>query len=229
MSNVTREQSELTKEMIVNSAAKSFLEKGFTNTTVRNITSRIGISTGAFNSHFRTKEDVLCELVSLVLNQQFAVTENLLKDKTNDKLLIYAAETALQLHIVEMNENLRDVYSSAYSLPKTSAIIQQTVTGKLEDIFKEYLPTLETKDFYLLEIATGGIMRGFMTVPCNMWFSMDMKIVAFLKSVLRLYSISNEKIDEAITFVKGFDFDAIAKQTVDGIFKFLDNQMKNLQ
>ncbi len=229
MSNVTKEQSELTKEMIVNAAAKSFLENGFTNTTVRNITSKIGISTGAFNSHFRTKEDVLCELVSLVLNQQFTVTENLLKGKTEDKLLIYAAETALQLHIVEMNENLRDVYSSAYSLPKTSSIIQQTVTGKLENIFKDYLPELETKDFYLLEIATGGIMRGFMTVPCNIWFSMDMKIEAFLKSVLRLYSISDEKIDEAIAFVKGFDFDTIAKQTVDGIFKFLDNQMKNLQ
>ncbi len=229
MSNVTREQSELTKEMIVNAAAKSFLEKGFTNTTVRNITSRIGISTGAFNSHFRTKEDVLCELVSLVLNQQFSVTESMLAGKTDDKLLIYAAETALQLHIVEMDENLRDVYSSAYSLPKTSAIIQQTVTGKLEGIFKEYLPELETKDFYLLEIATGGIMRGFMTVPCNMWFSMDMKIEAFLQSTLRLYSISEDKINEAIAFVKSFDFDTVAKMTVDGIFKYLDEQMKNLQ
>ncbi len=228
MGNVTREQSELTGQMIVNAAAKCFLEKGFTNTTVRNITSRIGISVGAFNNHFRTKEDVLCKLVSLVLNEQFSVTERMLAGKTDDKLLIYAAETTLQLHIVEMNENLRDVYTSAYSLPKTSAIIQETVTGKLENVFKDYLPELETKDFYLLEIATGGVMRGFMTVPCNMWFSIDMKTEAFLRSALRLYSISEDKIQEAIAFVKEIDFSAAAKMTLDEIFRLLDEQMEKL-
>ena len=30
-----------------------------------------------------------------------------------------------------------------------------------ENVFKEYLPEYETKDFYELEIATAGIMRGF--------------------------------------------------------------------
>lgn len=226
MAKTSKEQSNAVRRRIVNAAAESFLEKGFTNTTVRSITTKIGISIGAFNSHFRTKEDVLCELIGFVLESQFSASKKLLAGKTEDKLLLYAAETALQLHIVEMNENLRDVYSSAYSLPKTSALIQQRVTGKMERIFKEYLPELQTKDFYILEIATGGIMRGFMTVPCNMWFTMDQKVEAFLKNAFRLYDIPPEKIQEAIDFVKQFDFEAIAKETLSGIFRHLEESSK---
>lgn len=229
VAKVTREQSEMVKKMILNAAAKSFLEKGFTNTTVKSITSKIGISTGAFNSHFRTKEDVLCELVSFVLNQQFAVSEKMVAGQTDDKLLLYATETVLQLHIVEMNENMRDVYCAAYSLPKPSALIQQTVTAKLEHIFKEHLPHLETKDFYMLEIATGGIMRGFMTVPCNMWFSMDMKVESFLKSTFHMYKVPDKKINEAIAFVKTIDFKKIAEATIMGIIQFLEKQQESFQ
>ncbi|MCC8059221.1 MAG: TetR/AcrR family transcriptional regulator [Clostridiales bacterium] len=226
MAKTSKEQSNAVRRRIVNAAAESFLEKGFTNTTVRSITTKIGISIGAFNSHFRTKEDVLCELIGFVLENQFSASQKLLAGKTEDKLLLYAAETALQLHIVELDENLRDVYSSAYSLPKTSALIQQRVTGKMERIFKEYLPELQTKDFYILEIATGGVMRGFMTVPCNMWFTMDQKVEAFLKNAFRLYDIPPEKIQEAIDFVKQFDFEAIAKETLSGIFRHLEESSK---
>lgn len=226
MAKTSKEQSNAVRRRIVNAAAESFLEKGFTNTTVRSITTKIGISIGAFNSHFRTKEDVLCELIGFVLESQFSASKKLLAGKTEDKLLLYAAETALQLHIVEMDENLRDVYSSAYSLPKTSALIQQRVTGKMERIFKEYLPELQTKDFYILEIATGGVMRDFMTVPCNMWFTMDQKVEAFLKNAFRLYDIPPEKIQEAIDFVKQFDFEAIAKETLSGIFRHLEESSK---
>lgn len=222
MAKVSKEQSEEMKRRIVNAAAKSILEKGFTNTTVRSITSKLGISIGTFNSHFRTKEDVLCELIAFVLDQQFSISEKLIAGKTDDKLLLYAAETVLQLHIVEMDENLRDVYSAAYSLPKTSALIQQKVTIKIEDIFREYLPGLETKDFYILEIATGGIMRGFMTVPCSMWFTMEQKTEAFLKNAFRLYDVPPEKIQEAVAFVKQFNFEKIAKETLSGILQYLD-------
>ncbi len=210
------------KRKIITVAAKKFLQDGYTNTTIRTIVTECGISTGSFNNLFQTKEDVLCELVAFVLGQQFSVTDGLLSGKTEDKLFFYAAETTLQLHIVEMNENLRDVYSAAYSLPKPSAMIQQMVTGKWERIFKERLPHLETKDFYKLEIATGGIMRGFMTIPCNMWFTIDQKVESFLECSFKMYDVPAEKIRQTVAFVRQFDFDAIAKQTIDGILSFLD-------
>ncbi len=209
-------------------AAKYFLEQGYTHTTMKAIAAKAGISSGSLTNLFASKEDILCGLVKNVVEEQFRTTAKLLKGVTEDKLLFYAAETVLQLHIVEMDENLRELYGNAYSLPKSSAILQQTITGKLENIFKEQLPELETKDFYMLEIATGGIMRGFMTVPCNMWFTMDRKVEAFLQNVFRLYYVSDEKIKEAIAFVKQFDFEQIAKETVEGIMKYLEDKEEEI-
>ncbi len=210
------------KKRILNVAAKNFLKQGYTNTTIKQIASEAGISVGSLSNIFYTKEDLLCELVSFVLGQQFSTTHRLLEGRTEKKLLFYAAETTLQLYIVEMNENLRDVYAAAYSLPKPSAMIQQTVTGKWESVFKEHLPALETKDFYKLEIATGGIMRGFMTIPCDMWFTMDQKVESFLECTFKMYDVPKEQIREAIAFVKQFDFAAIARETIDGIISFLE-------
>lgn len=214
------------KRKILNVSAKNFLKYGYTDTTIKNITSECGISTGSFNNLYHTKEDVLCELVQFVLGQQFSTAEKLVEGKTDDKLLFYAIETTLQLHIVEMNENMRDVYSAAYSLPKPSAMIQKVITSKWEDVFKEYHPEYETKDFFILEIATGGIMRGFMTIPCDMWFTMEQKVESFLKCTFKMYDIPQEKILQAAEFVKQFDFKAIAKQTLDGIMKFLDTPIE---
>ncbi|MCD8046621.1 MAG: TetR/AcrR family transcriptional regulator [Clostridiales bacterium] len=217
------------KEKVMLVAAKSFLEVGYSNTTLKMICAGAGLSNGSVMNLFGSKEGILCGLVELVIDAQFKETENILKDITDDKLLTYAAETVLQLHIVEMNENLREIYCNAYSLPKPSAVLQQTITGKLEEIFKEQLPELETKDFYMLEIATGGIMRGFMTIPCNMWFTLEMKVEAFLKNTLRLYYVPDERIREAIHFVKGIDFKKAAKETVDGIFQYLEKQRESLE
>lgn len=211
------------KRKILNVSAKNFLKYGYTDTTIKSITNECGISTGSFNNLYHTKEDVLCELVQFVLGQQFSIADKLVEGKTDDKILFYAIETTLQLHIVELDENLRDVYSAAYSLPKPSAIIQKIITSKWEDVFKEYHPDYQTKDFFMLEIATGGIMRGFMTIPCDMWFTMEQKIESFLKCTFKMYDIPQEKISEAIAFVKQFNFNSIAKQTLDGIFKYLES------
>ena len=115
-------------------------------------------------------------MVKYVLEEQFGNAREMMREKTDDEILFYAAETVLQLYIVEANENIRELYCTEYSLTSTTKIIQEMITEKLEVIFKSHLPDLETKDFYMREIASGGIMRGFMTIPCDMWFLKKIKI-----------------------------------------------------
>ena len=184
-------------------------------TTVKELAADAGTNTGVLMRTFGSKENILAILVKYVLDEQFSQTEELLKGKTEDQILFYAAETTLQLHIVESNEYIRELYGAAYSLPATTQIIQHTITGKLENIFKEHLPNLETKDFYELEIASGGIMRGFMTIPCDMYFTMDRKIKRFLETTFKLYDVPEKKIQETIEFVSQFDFKQIAEKLIN--------------
>lgn len=226
MSNHIRgENYESNKQHILYAAAISFLELGYTATTIKKIAADAKTNTGTLQNIFKTKDDILSDIVSYVLEGQFDTTAKFLEGVTDDKILFYAAETTLQLYMAESSENIRNLYGAAYSLPKTTRIIQNTITKKLESIFKEQLPEMETKDFYLLEIASGGIMRNFMMVPCDMWFTMDQKVAAFLETTLRVYCVPEEKIKEAVEFVAQFDFEKIAKETINAMLTFLKGEI----
>ncbi len=225
---MANEKHERLKERALCEAAEMFLENGFSATTLRGLASNLGVTTGAVVNLFPTKEDILSDLIEYALDGQFQTTARLIKGVTDDKILFYAAETTLQLHMAESNENIRSLYAAAYSMPKSSAAIQRNITDKFQYIFGDHLPELKKQDFYKLEIATGGIMRGFMTVPCDMWFTMDQKVEAFLETSLSIYKVGDEKIKEAIAFVSGFDFRKIAEETIANMSEFLKERKMKL-
>ena len=212
------------KNTVLLAAAKLFLEKGYSQSTTREIAAAADVNVSTMKQFFGAKENILCELVKYVLVNQFKAAQEMTAGKTEDKILYYAAETTLQLYLAESSEHIRDLYSAAYSLPATSQYIQQTITEKLEVIFREQLPELETKDFFKLEIASGGIMRGFMTIPCDMWFTMDQKVASFLETTFKIYDVPKEKIEEAIQFVQQFDYPTLAQNTIHSMLERLESQ-----
>ena len=212
------------RSRVLHAAAKLFLERGYQSSTLRRIADTAGVNYGSLCFAFKSKENILCELVAYVLEAQFEATERLLRDVTDDKILFYAAETTLQLHIAESSEHMREMYNVSYSLPASTEIIQRQLTCKLEDIFHEQLPYFQTKDFYEREIASGGIMRGFMSVPCDMYFTMKRKVKSFLETTFLVYEVPKDKIAEAVEFVSRFDFEAIARETIGNMLAYLESK-----
>lgn len=211
---LTRDQrNEYNRRNVLHIVTKLFLEKGYHATSIKEICAESGIVVGTFVNLFGCKENLMRDIVKYVLEAQFEKTEEFLKDIPHDPILMYAAETTLQLYMAESSEHIRELYSVAYSLPNTTEIIQNTITEKLEQIFSEHLPNLTTKDFYVLEIASGGIMRGFLTRRCDMWFTMENKIKNFLTLTFRIFEVPKEKIEEAIEFVSQFDYITLAEET----------------
>ena len=213
------------RSKVLHAAAKLFLEKGYSNAATREIARLAGVNVSTMNREFGTKENILCELVTYVLEGQFGRVEKLLEGVTDDKVLFYAAETTLQLYMAESDERIRELYATAYSLPKTTDVIQKTITQKLEDLFGDCLPGLETKDFYELEMVSGSIMRGFMARPCDMYFTIERKVSRFLESVFRVYGFPQEKIRESIEFISRFDCETLARETVASMLQYLEEGM----
>lgn len=218
MEKLTREQrNEQNRKNVLHETTKMFLDKGYHATTIKEICAACDVSVGTFINLFECKENLMRDIVKYVLEAQFEKTEAFLEGIDHDGILMYAAETTLQLYMAESCEHIRELYTVAYSLPHTSQIIRDTITQKLETIFKDHLPSLSTKEFYMLEIASGGIMRGFLTHKCDMWFTMEDKIKNFLTTTFRIYKVSEEKIAEAIEFVSRFDYTKIAAETTNNM------------
>jgi len=205
------------RQKILHTAAELFLRQGYAATTIREIADEAGVNRGSVAFAFKHKEAIMCELVGHVLEGQFQTAAAQLQGVTDDKILFYAFETTLQLYIAESSEHIRELYAVAYSMSDSSQIIYRKITGKLQHIFSEHLPRLTAKDFYEREIASAGIMRNFMTVPCDIYFDMNRKVKAFLTTTFLVYEVGKEKINECIDFVMKYDFKALAKETINGM------------
>ena len=224
MANYKSEQEhQAFRNKVLLAAARLFLEKGYANAYTRDIARAAGVNVSTMNKNFGSKEGILSDLVSYVLTGQFKAAQGFLEGKANDPILYYAAETTLQLYMAESNEAVRELYSVAYSLPHTSEQIRKAVTEELvSKIFCAVLPDLSTQDYYLREVASGGIIRGYMMLPCSESFPMEKKVQAFLESALRIYQVPEDKIRESIEFVKQFDYSALATRTIEAMFAELE-------
>ena len=128
---------------------------------------------------------------------------------------IYAMETALQLHIAEMSDELRELYVTAYTLPRTAAYIYENMIDKIEAFFAPYLPGAEKNDFYELEIAAAGVMRGFMARHCDLYFTIERKTERCLSCCFKLYEVPREVYMPALQQALAVDLASVARMVVD--------------
>lgn len=202
----------VTQQKVLRAAVALFLKKGYTRTTTGEIATAAGIGQSSFFHVFPSKEALLLELVKRMFSGQFALAGQ--HSGEQDPVLLYAVETALQLHIAELTEPLRELYVTAYSLPSTSAYIYRSTAERLQGIFGEYLPHAQAKDFYEMEIASAGIMRSFMAVPCDLYFTAEVKIARFLDCALKLYNVPEEKRAAVTAAVLRLDLHAMAADII---------------
>lgn len=152
------------------------------------------------------------ELVKRMFGGQFDLAGQ--HSGAEDPVFLYAVETALQLHIAELTEPLRELYVMAYSLPTTTDYLYHSTAKRLQTIFAAYLPDAEPKDFYEMEIASAGIMRGFMSVPCDLYFTPKAKITRFLDCTLRIYNVPEEKRAAVTATVLQMDLHTMAADII---------------
>lgn len=201
------------RNKILRSAVKLFLEGGYEKTTTANIAQAAGMAPSSFFAAFENKEALLYTLTESMFESQFDNAEKLIGSSA-DPLLVYAVETALQMYITELSEPLRELYVMAYSLPTTSEYIYQNTAKKVGALFKDYVPGAQEKDFYEMDIASAGVMRGFMAKHCDLYFTIDQKLKRFLGCCFTLYHVPQEKQDVVIGAVLAMELKPIAEKII---------------
>ena len=205
---------EETRAQVLRDAVVLFLEQGYRATTIDQIARRIDRTKSAVLRAYPDKEAILYALVTHMFAVQFGGARAMLGDKA-DPLLIYGVETALQLHICEISESLRDVYTAAYTLPTTTDYIYRSTARELMQIFGRYLPNAALSDFYELELVSAGVMRGLMARKCDMYFTIDRKIALFLRCALKVYDVPETEREAVVARVLEMDLAAVARSTVE--------------
>lgn len=214
-------KGELMRRRILNASAKVFLEYGYNGTSSKMVARLAGVSNGSPFFLYGNKEGVLLELVKLVYAEQFRMTDELI-GRGADPLLFYGVETALQMHITELSDALRDLYVMAYTLPSTTEYIHQSTKSKLAEIYEKQFPGANEEEFYELELASSGVLRNFMIKPCSEQMPMARKIQRYLSCCFRIYRVSEARYQPVIDQVLAMDLHPAAQQTVDRIMALVE-------
>lgn len=201
------------RAMVLREAVALLLEQGYTKTTIAQIAERLDRTKSAVLRVYKDKEAILFALVTHMFGSQFSKARELLGTDA-DPLLVYGVETALQLHICELSEALRDIYVNAYTLPSTAEYIYQQTSSELQKIFAPYMPEASASDFYELEIASGSVMRGYMTRRCDMYFPIANKLRVFLNCELKIFDVPAGKRETVIRQVLEMDIETMAKDII---------------
>lgn len=198
-----------------------FLEQGYKATTVSHIVEEAKVARGSYQNLFPSKEDILLELIETMFSSQFSAAQNLVEQKLTP-VYIYATETAIQLSITELNENLREIYVESYTLPNTSEYIYEHTAIELKKIFGERFPGYKVNDFYEMEIGTAGLMRNYMAKKCDIHFPFEAKLRCFLMASLSVYKVPEKEQEDIIAFIEGIDIKAAATKVMHDLFSMLE-------
>lgn len=218
---ITRVQIKDPKKRILTVCVRMFIEKGFKATTMLDIIREADVSSGTFQNIFHTKDGVLIELIRFMFDNQFGAARRILTDKQNP-VLVYAAETAIQMAIAESNENLREIYVEAYTQPHLAEYIYQETSTELCRIFGDFNPDWADSDFYESEIGSAGMMRAFMARRCDKYFTLRKKIRRFLDMSLKTYNVPQKQRDEAVAFVETINPEQTTKDVLEKLFASLE-------
>ena len=216
-----RRDSGETKRKILTACVRLFLEQGYKNTSVSQIVEAAGVARGSYLNLFPIKDRILLELVETMFGGQFGAARSI-ADSTLPPVYTYAAETAIQLTLTELNENLREIYIEAYSVPDTAEYIYLRTTAELKQIFGANFPGYSDSDFYEMDIGTAGLMRNYMARKCDIHFPLERKLSRFLTAALRVYKVPEEEQKQVLAFIQTLDIRAIATEVMYRLFAMLE-------
>ena len=215
-----RRDSSETKRKILTVCVRLFLEQGYKNTSVSQIVDEAGVARGSYLNLFPTKDKILLDLTETMFGGQFGMARSIADTKL-PPVYAYALETAIQLTLTELNENLREIYIEAYSLPETSEYIYLHTTAELKQIFSANFPDYSDSDFYEMEIGTAGLMRNYMARKCDIHFPLERKLSRFLTAAMRVYRVPEDELEQAVRFVERLDIRSIAERVMYTLFQTL--------
>lgn len=101
MNNNILSKSELKRKNILEAAARVFSEKGYIETSIKNITDEASVAVGTFYTYFENKEQVLVKIYEEISNMSLKIASNASMDKSDNitKKFTLAMTSAIWVYV----------------------------------------------------------------------------------------------------------------------------------
>lgn len=216
-----RRRVNTTKIEIVQTATRMFLERGYTETSLKAICDELDISTGNLTFYFPTKEHLLALLVKMLCRYQWEMMEQA-ADEGKTSLMALCLELTAMAASCEESEIAKDFYLSTYTHPMTLDIIRKNDTEKARQVFgKEYCSTWKDQNFREAELLVSGIEYATM-MTTESSADLDVRIAGAIGAVMLIYNVPEEIRKMKINKVLATDYRGLGRQILRGFIEYTE-------
>ena len=214
------------KMAMVRVANRMFLERGFSNTSVKAIAQELGISTGHITFYYPTKEHLLAILVEKLCDFQWQMM-NQTVDEGKTSLMAICLELVAMAAICEENEIAKDFYLSSYTNPMCLEIIRKSDTRRAKEVFGEYCTGWNEEDFAEAETLVSGIEYATLMTTHDS-ASLEIRIAGALNQIMTLYNVPADVRKMKIDKVLAMDYGNIGRRIFTEFTEYIDSENSQL-
>ena len=217
-----KKNKESTKHKIVRVSTHMFLEIGYTDTSVKMVSDKLGISKGNFTFHFPSKENILAVLVDLLCKFQW----KLIKDETEEgasNLLAICFELMTMASACEDNDVAKDFFVSTYQSPLCLEIIHKNDSERAKEVYAEYCPGWTDEQFREAQVLAAGIEYSTLNV-IDKSIPLETRISGALNTIMSIYNVPENIRRENIEEVLAMDYRGMGNRIFDEFKKYVDQQ-----
>lgn len=193
--------------LIIQEAARMFVEEGYTKSSINKIAQTLHLSLGNITFYFKTKEHLLAVLVDEMFDYQRRMMDEYVEEGKSS-LLAYCLELTAIAAVCEESEVARDFYASSYASALTLEKIRKNDTERVKEIFASFQVEWTNEQWVATENIVSGIeyatiMTREETTP------LALQIEKTLDTILYLFGVPQSIRQAKIQKVLKMDYRAI--------------------
>ncbi len=213
-------KSTITKLEIIQVASKMFLEKGYSNTSIKMVCDELEMSPGNVTFYFRTKEHLLAELVDILCNFQRKMMDKEANEGVSS-VMAMCLELATMIVMCEEDENVKEFLFSAYSSPMGLEIIRNNDAQRAKEVFKDYCPDWTDDQFMEAEVLASGVEYATLMTTEDI-LPIETRISGALNNILGIYQVPEEMRKMKIDRLLNMDYRKIGRKVLRDFKKYVE-------
>lgn len=216
------DRKELTRNEIIRVAANSFLNDGYTKTTINAMCKTLNMSPGNMTFHFPTKEHMLAELVDMLCKYQWKMMEDEVKDGYSS-IMALCLELLTIASACEQDEIAKEFFLSAYMSPMCMELIRKNDMERAKELFGEYCSGWTDERYAEAEVLVSGIEYAtLMTTDTSS--SLEQRVRGALELILTLYNVPKEIRKQKIDQTLSMDYQALSLRVLEQFRDYVDHE-----
>lgn len=192
------------RKKIIKAARQLFLEQGFDNTTIRQITQKAEISTGTLYHFYKDKEDIFFHIADETFLKVIAKSLELVP--AEDIYLRLVCEMAIHIQSFLSNRNTAELYVIAYGSYKISEEVMLKQHPRMKGFINNKGSSLGEEDLPLISLTIKGLLHALALKAMNGEYLAPAEIIPqSSRLILSLLAVPAAEIDATISQLERLD------------------------